>query len=254
MHWYVNFRDPVRPPGAEPTLFEWAGGLPALTRMTRLLYEKHVPADDLLAPLFANMPPDLPQREAAIMAEAFGAPSQGAPSPDGTAAIAGRGFTEAQRARWVVLASQAADEAHLPADPEFRAALTSYLEWSSRTAMAQSAPDAPDVPVPVSAWSWSPAGPPAEAPAPTLAAEQPEVTLPGPDETVSFEAHVKPLFRESDRKSMTFAFDLWSRDDVRAHAPDIAERLRNGTMPCDGAWPPEKIDVFRRWAETGFQP
>jgi hypothetical protein len=24
MHWYVEFRDPARPPGAEPTLFEWA--------------------------------------------------------------------------------------------------------------------------------------------------------------------------------------------------------------------------------------
>ena len=57
MHWYVGFRDPVPEPGREPTLFEWAGGLPALTRMTRLLYEKHVPADPLLAPLFADMPP-----------------------------------------------------------------------------------------------------------------------------------------------------------------------------------------------------
>src|SRR5580693_8993483 len=27
MHWYVEFRDPVRRPGAEPTLFEWVGGL-----------------------------------------------------------------------------------------------------------------------------------------------------------------------------------------------------------------------------------
>ena len=82
MHWYVEFRDPVRPPGAEPTLFEWVGGLPALTRMTRLLYEKHVPADDLLAPLFAAMTPGQPQREAAVIAEAFGGPppSTGPPS------------------------------------------------------------------------------------------------------------------------------------------------------------------------------
>ena len=53
---------------------------------------------------------------------------------------------------------------------------------------------------------------------------------------------------------MTFAFDLWSPDDVQAHAPAILERLQNGTMPCDGAWPAEKIDVFRRWTETGFPP
>jgi len=25
-------------------------------------------------------------------------------------------------------------------------------------------------------------------------------------------------------------------------------------MPCDGAWPEEKVDVFKRWIESGFQP
>ena len=60
MHWYVGFRDPVPAPGYEPTPFEWAGGMPALTRMSRLLYEKQVPSDPLLAPLLADMPPDQP--------------------------------------------------------------------------------------------------------------------------------------------------------------------------------------------------
>lgn len=53
---------------------------------------------------------------------------------------------------------------------------------------------------------------------------------------------------------MIFAFDLWSPADVQAHATDILDRLRNGTMPCDGAWPQEKTDVFERWTESGFQP
>ena len=241
MHWYVEFRDPARGvSGSEPTLFEWAGGLPALTRMTRLLYEKHVPADDLLAPLFATMAPGHPQREAAVLAEAFGGPP--APGPVGHALQTFPG-TEAQRARWVALATRAADEAQLPADPEFRSAFTSYLEWSSRA--GESAPPP---------WDWGPAGPPAEAPAQPSAGYQEEVTLPGPDETVSFAAHIKPLFREHDRKSMAFAFDLWSQADVQANAAGILERLQNGTMPCDGAWPPTKIEVFRRWTESGFQP
>ena len=47
MHWYVDFKDPVQGPDQEPTIFEWAGGLPALTRMTRLFYEKYVPQDPL---------------------------------------------------------------------------------------------------------------------------------------------------------------------------------------------------------------
>jgi CDGSH-type Zn-finger protein/truncated hemoglobin YjbI len=234
MHWYVEFRDPV-PPAAEPTVFEWAGGLPALTRMTRLLYERHVPADDLLAPLFAAMPPDQPRREADLLAEAFGGPA--APQ-----AIRRPSFTEPQRARWVALAIQAADDAKLPADPQFRAALASYLEWSSR-----------DVDATPLQWDWSPAGPPAEQRAPAGTDDQ-EVTLPGADETVSFETHVKPLFREHDRQSMSFAFDLWSRDDVVAHAAEILERLTDGSMPCDAPWPPEQVDVFRRWTESGFHP
>jgi CDGSH-type Zn-finger protein/truncated hemoglobin YjbI len=243
MHWYVDFRDPVRPPGTEPTLFEWAGGLPALTRLTRLLYERHVPADDLLAPLFATMPRDQPQREAAVMAEAFGGPAAGETA-------SGRpGFTEEQRARWVALATRAADEAKLPADPEFRAALSSYLEWSSRVGSPSNSAGAP------LAWDWGPAGPPAEEPAQTGSSDDQEaIPLPGPDETVSFATNIKPLFREHDRQSMSFALDLWSRDDVQAHAADILERLENGSMPCDGAWPPERVEVFKRWTETGFQP
>ena len=240
MHWYVEFRDPARP--ADPTLFEWAGGLPALTRMTRLLYEKHVPADDLLAPLFASMAPDRPRREAAVIAAAFGGPAapQAPARPDFTP------LTEPQRARWVALAVQAAGEAGLPADPQFRSALVSYLEWSSRASTL------PDSAGPPPAWDWGPAGPP--APAQPDTEEQVPVTLPAPDETVSFAAHIKPLFREHDRKSMAFALDLWSQADVQAHAAGILARLRDGTMPCDGAWPQEKIEVFRRWTESGYQP
>jgi len=110
MHWYVGFRDPEPEPGAEPTLSEHAGGLPALTRMTRLLYEKHVPADPLLAPVFANMAPEHPDREAMWLAEVFGGPASysqehgGASRP--ASRHAGRALTEEQRARWVLLAGQ----------------------------------------------------------------------------------------------------------------------------------------------------
>lgn len=45
MHYYVQFRDPLPPPEHEPTLFEWVGGLPALTRMTRIFYEKYIPQE-----------------------------------------------------------------------------------------------------------------------------------------------------------------------------------------------------------------
>jgi hypothetical protein len=71
------------------------------------------------------------------------------------------------------------------------------------------------------------------------------------DEPLSFETDVKPLFRERDRRSMEFAFDLWSHDDVSDHADDIIARLDAGTMPCDGAWSKAQVDLFRRWIQSG---
>src|SRR5262245_195866 len=58
------------------------------------------------------------------------------------------------------------------------------------------------------------------------------------------------MFRERDRQAMQSRFDLWSYDDVSRHAETILTRLRDGTMPCDGAWPPAQIDVFQRWVES----
>ena len=70
-----------------------------------------------------------------------------------------------------------------------------------------------------------------------------------PAHEISFDADIKPLFREKDRDSMRRAFDLWSYTDVKSHAAAIAERLKNGTMPCDGAWPPERVELFEHWVE-----
>ena len=68
---------------------------------------------------------------------------------------------------------------------------------------------------------------------------------------LSFERDVRPMFREKDRDSMLKAFDLWSYNDVRTHQDAILERLRSGTMPCDGAWPADQIAVFQRWIAGG---
>lgn len=66
-----------------------------------------------------------------------------------------------------------------------------------------------------------------------------------------FEAHIKPMFRERDRHAMQSRFDLWSYEDVTQHAEGILARLQDGTMPCDGAWPPAQIDLFQGWIESG---
>jgi hypothetical protein len=77
---------------------------------------------------------------------------------------------------------------------------------------------------------------------------------PDPTTLLSFERDIRPLFREIDRTSMLKAFDLWSHNDVVAHQAPIATQLANGTMPCDGAWPSDRVAVFQRWIAEGLQP
>jgi hemoglobin len=72
----------------------------------------------------------------------------------------GLGLTEEMRRRWVNLICDAADEAGLPGDPEFRSAFVAYIEWGTRLAVANSQPDAnppPNAPVP--RWGWGEAPP-----------------------------------------------------------------------------------------------
>ena len=71
-------------------------------------------------------------------------------------------------------------------------------------------------------------------------------------EEVSFERDIRPLFRDGDINSMSTVFDLSSYQDVRANADAIYERLAEGSMPCDGAWPAEQVQRFRTWIDTGF--
>jgi hypothetical protein len=72
--------------------------------------------------------------------------------------------------------------------------------------------------------------------------------------TLSFERDIKPLFRDSDRAAMRKAFDLWSATDVAAHGDAIAARLRDGSMPCDGPWPAERVAAFINWLDAGAKP
>jgi hypothetical protein len=71
------------------------------------------------------------------------------------------------------------------------------------------------------------------------------------DQPPSYQKDIKPLFREKDRAAMNRAFDLWSHDDVSKNADKILDRLRAGTMPCDGAWPEDRVDLFARWVQGG---
>ena len=257
MHWSVAFHDPVPDPLHEPTLFEWAGGFPALLDMTRIFYSRYVPEDPSLGPLFANMSPDHPERVAAWLSEVFGGPRFYSERYGGYQRMVsqhlGKHITPEQRALWATYMLQSADDAGLPADPEFRAAFVAYIEWGSRIAVensGESAKPPPNMPVPK--WWWVCNATPGSRASSIAGHEVTEVeaglTLPGADQAVRFDDHIRPLFRPMDRNSMLFAFDLWKETDVATHRQQILLRLRAGTMPCDGAWSEEKVALFERWA------
>ncbi|MGH3369431.1 MAG: hypothetical protein ACRDPR_05475, partial [Nocardioidaceae bacterium] len=86
---------------------------------------------------------------------------------------------------------------------------------------------------------------------------RPEVLTPPPVGPFSFEADIKGLFRETpDRRAMLAIsqLDLHRYEDVRDRADAIAAKLEDGSMPCDGAWPAERIATFRTWIEDGKRP
>ncbi len=109
---------------------------------------------------------------------------------------------------------------------------------------------------------------------------QKKIMTDGPDSPapLSFERHVRPLFREKDRDSMRRAFDLWSHSDVQAHqdrhlrssatgqCPATAAGRRSVSLPSnagsrEGRCPepgrnhaPERVATFERWIAGGSLP
>jgi hypothetical protein len=73
-------------------------------------------------------------------------------------------------------------------------------------------------------------------------------------DAVTFAQDIRPLFRDRDVRSMSFAFDLSSYEDVRTSAEEIYTRLADGSMPCDGSWPAEDVERFRTWIDNGSPP
>jgi len=71
---------------------------------------------------------------------------------------------------------------------------------------------------------------------------------------LGYAADVRQLFRDDDITAMKNRIDLSSYSDVYAKADKILKRLKKGDMPCDGAWPPEKIGIFAQWISDGKLP
>jgi hemoglobin len=147
-----------------PTIYEWAGGRAAFRRWLDAFYDL-VERDELLAPLFGGTVNEAHRDHVTTWwCEVMGGPAEYTASLGGyehmLAMHRGLAISAEQRLRFVTLLSRAADEAALPDDPEFRAAIIGYAEWGTRLAVANSQPGAGVVEhAPVPRWGWGVAPP-----------------------------------------------------------------------------------------------
>ena len=147
-----------------PTLFEWAGGTPAVRRLIDAFYDR-VEGDALLSPFFpGGVSEDHRAHVVLWWSEVLGGPADYTEQLGGYPRMLSHHrnllITAEQRFRFASTMSQAADDAQLPDDPEFRAAFVGYVEWGTRLALQNSQDDAvvvEDAPVP--RWGWGVAPP-----------------------------------------------------------------------------------------------
>jgi hemoglobin len=145
---------------ARPSLFEFAGGDQAFLTLAAAHHERCLQDPVLNHPFSHPGHPQHVERLAHYWAEVFGGPPRFSESCGGHAAMleihAGEGADDDLGERFVACFVQAIDDARLPDDPEFRAALRSYMEWAVGEVLSYS-PRGSQVPaeLPVPRWSWN---------------------------------------------------------------------------------------------------
>jgi hemoglobin len=143
-----------------PTLCEFAGGGPAFLALAAAHHTRCVRDPELSHPF--SHPGQHPQhvaRLAAYWAEVMGGPPAYSQSCGNQSALlhmhSGNGDMTDLGRRFVECFVLAADDAGLPDDPEFRAALRTYMEWAVADMLTYSPVDA-TVPTGMAMprWSW----------------------------------------------------------------------------------------------------
>jgi hemoglobin len=141
------------------SLYEFAGGDAAFLALARAHHARCL-ADPQLNHPFSHpgQHPEHVERLAAYWAEVLGGPPRySAECSDESAMLrmhAGNGDMTDLGRRFVDCFVLAADDAGLPADPEFRAALRAYMEWAVDDVLSHPEPAdiAPRLPMP--RWGW----------------------------------------------------------------------------------------------------
>jgi hemoglobin len=152
------------------SLFEFAGGDPAFLRLATAHHQRCLDDPVLNHPFSHPGHPQHIERLAGYWAEVLGGPARYSDSCGGHSAMleihARMGAEPDLGTRFVECFVQAADDAGLPPDQDFRAALRAYMEWAVSEVMACSPMDAVVPPaLPVPRWSWDGLQPPQPPPA-----------------------------------------------------------------------------------------
>ena len=142
------------------TLFEFAGGEPAFLALATAHHARCLADPELNHPFsHGDLDPRHVERLAAYWGEVLGGPPRYTELPADQSFLlhlhSGNGDMTDLGRRFVACFVAAADDAGLPADPEFRAALKAYMEWAVDDVLIYSA-ESSVVPtgLPMPRWSW----------------------------------------------------------------------------------------------------
>jgi hemoglobin len=142
-----------------PTLFEFAGGEPAFLALATAHHARCLADPELNHPFsHPGQHPQHVERLAAYWAEVMGGPPTFSGSYNDQSAVlhmhAGNGDMSDLGERFLACFDLAADDAGLPADPAFRAALHAYMRWAVDDVLSHPTKDmvAPGATMP--RWGW----------------------------------------------------------------------------------------------------
>jgi hemoglobin len=149
-----------------PTLFEFAGGVPAFRALAAAHHARCLADPELNHPFsHPGQQPDHVERLAAYWAEVMGGPATYSRLYGDQGGVlhlhAGNGEMGDLGERFLACFIRAADDAALPDDPAFREALRAYMRWAVDDVLAYS-PDGSRLrsAAPVPQWSWDGLQPP----------------------------------------------------------------------------------------------
>jgi len=145
---------------ARPSIYEFAGGDPAFLALAAAHHERCLQDPELSHAFSHGVSPHHIEHLAHYWAEVFGGPPRYTDSYGGHSAMlvvhARQGIGDDWAQRFVQCFVAAADDAGLPDDPEFLAALRAYMESATKEVESYAPADS-QVPqaLPVPRWGWN---------------------------------------------------------------------------------------------------